>query len=428
MANPIQTAVQGKGAAAVLRRARSISRRYGVRSSKIDRSLALMTETLRPYGYKATLPVTAVALRRHPTLVQQYQALGIEFAVHGLVHVDYSQLSAEQQQLHLRRAVELFQQAGIRAAGFRCPYLRGNGATLAAIQEVGLSYDSSESLAWDVTQGYETPAYRHVLGFYGAQAAARYPALPRLQGGVVQIPYCLPDDEALVERLEAHGDGAKSDLWVGILEQTHASGELFTVGLHPERTDACRAALRATLKRAAALQSGVWIARLDEIARWWRSRAGSSFRVAQTAEGQFHVEIMAPKEATILVRDVQISEPTGPWWGGFRSVTARAFSFRANKRPFIGVAPDVAPGLREFLTQQGYLAETIKEAQSYPVCFERTRFTREDERPLLAEIERTPGPLVRLARWPHGKRSALAITGDIDAFTLLDYGLRMLGS
>jgi hypothetical protein len=32
-----------------------------------------------------------------------------------------------------------------------------------------------------------------------------------------------------------------------------------------------------------------------------------------------------------------------------------------------------------------------------------------------------------LGRWPHNTGSALAITGDIDALTLWDYGLRYLG-
>jgi hypothetical protein len=44
----------------------------------------------------------------------------------------------------------------------------------------------------------------------------------------------------------------------------------------------------------------------------------------------------------------------------------------------------------------------------------------------LAQVEGTGCPLVRLGRWPNAARSALAITGDIDALTLRDYGFRFL--
>jgi len=39
-----------------------------------------------------------------------------------------------------------------------------------------------------------------------------------------------------------------------------------------------------------------------------------------------------------------------------------------------------------------------------------------------------PGPLVRFGTWPHGHRSALAVTGDIDALTFWDFVHRMRGA
>jgi len=43
---------------------------------------------------------------------------------------------------------------------------------------------------------------------------------------------------------------------------------------------------------------------------------------------------------------------------------------------------------------------------------------------VLARIDAGPGPLVRLGRWPNGARSALAVTGDVDALTLGDFAIR----
>ena len=36
-----------------------------------------------------------------------------------------------------------------------------------------------------------------------------------------------------------------------------------------------------------------------------------------------------------------------------------------------------------------------------------------------------PGPVIRLWPWPNGMRSALCITGDLDALSLLDYAARL---
>ena len=63
-----------------------------------------------------------------------------------------------------------------------------------------------------------------------------------------------------------------------------------------------------------------------------------------------------------------------------------------------------------------------------PIYLERPDFRPEDERSLLAQIEMGDWLLLRLGRWPDGAYSALCITGDIDALTMWDYGLRLLGT
>jgi len=83
--------------------------------------------------------------------------------------------------------------------------------------------------------------------------------------------------------------------------------------------------------------------------------------------------------------------------------------------------------LFSFVRQQGYIVEISEQDHHYAYYLNQTDFTAEDQRLLLAHIERTDRPLVRLGRWPNGARSALAITGDIDALTLWDYGLRFFG-
>jgi hypothetical protein len=198
MPNPLVTAAKGKGLRHLLARVQTITGRYGLTSAKMDLALSTLANTLKRFDCPATLFVTAVALARNKAIARKYHTQGIELAIHGLVHVDHTQLPLEIQLAQLRHAQRLFEQAGIRTSGFRCPYLRSNADTVAALNENGFAYDSSPSLVWDVTDGLETDTYRRVLDFYGARTASDYPALPCWAGRVVRFPYCLPDDEALV--------------------------------------------------------------------------------------------------------------------------------------------------------------------------------------------------------------------------------------
>ncbi|MFP4393672.1 MAG: polysaccharide deacetylase family protein [Anaerolineales bacterium] len=425
--NPIAIALQGKGFANFLRRGVSITRHYGPTPRKMHRALDRFTTLLRRYECPATFPITAVALRRHPQRIQQYAAAGFEFAIHGYRHVDHAQLSLAEHLDEVAQAQSICEEAEIAARGFRGPYLHAAADTLTALRRRNLTYDSSQGLAWDVLDGRETPAYREGLKFYGALSAAIYPSLPVLEDGLVRMPYSLPDDEALIERLPLKTPAQMDAPWLAILERTYTQGELFVLGLHPERIAACEGPLEAVLRAARRRSPAVWMARLDEIAAWWRARAAVAVEITEAGADQLHVIINGPPGTIALARSVAIDAPTTPWGDGYQQVTASSFTIRVANRPFIGLAPDAPPALADFLHQQGYIVQISAEARRYSYYLAPTAFTAEDQRPLLAEIEGTDKPLVRLGRWPNGARSALAITGDIDALTLWDYGLRFLG-
>jgi peptidoglycan/xylan/chitin deacetylase (PgdA/CDA1 family) len=425
--NPLALAIAGKGPVALLRRALIILRRYGLGRANMARALDQLVEVLRRFDCSGTFPITAVALGRNGALIERIQAQGVEFPVHGYRHIDHSQLSQAEQLAHLAKARQIFAQMGIKATGFRGPHLHWNPALFAALKQQGLAYDSSQAIAWDVTADCETPAYRRALRFYGARAAGDYPSLPSLDDGLVHIPYSLPDDEALVERLALTTADQMGELWLAVLRRTCELGELFTLGLHPERATLCLEPLAALLSQARSLAPPVWIARLDEIAAWWRARSEAVVEVADVGDGAFHLNVDGPDGVTVLARAVEVDVPTAPWLVGYWWVAAAAFTLRSPWRPFVGLAPGTPPRLADFLRQQGYVVEISGEGHRYAYYFDQTEFTAEQERPLLAQIEGTGHPLVRLGRWPNGARSALSITGDVDALTLWDYALRFLG-
>jgi hypothetical protein len=172
----------------------------------------------------------------------------------------------------------------------------------------------------------------------------------------------------------------------------------------------------------------VWIARLDEITRWWKARTDAAVTITPGDAGEFGLSVRGPEGVTILARGVQWLTPASEWDGVYQRASSVEVSLRAERRPFIGVSPASAPYLTDFLRQQGYVVEPATSERLHSLYLDRPRFEHADERPLLAQIEQGDFPLARLGRWPNGARSALCVTGDIDALTIWDYGLRFLGN
>lgn len=417
-------AVKGKGLQNAFRRLSSIASRYGITSRKMDLALGYFGNLLTQYNAGASFPITAAALARSKGVVEKYQEKNIEFAVHGFHHVDHSILSFDQQISDFTKARKTFGERGISSSGFRSPYLRYHDKTIRAISETGFIYDSSSSLHWDVLDGAETDSYRNVLEFYGAQPANIYPALPRLMEGIVEIPYGLPDDESLVERLSFNSMDEMIQPWLKILEATYQQGELFTLGLHPERIYHCEVPLTEVLVRARKMYPKVWIARLDEIARWWMKRATVKPVILSVQPGEYLVKLKRIQGLTVLGRDIEFVSPSKEWDGTYRVAQGNTIQFRSNVRPFIGVSLDSDPTLSEFLRQQGFIIETAQISHTHSVYLDYPEFSREDEKSLLNKIENHSGPLLRFGRWPNESKSALCVTGDIDALTIWDYLLR----
>jgi len=426
VSNPLLVAARGKGYANVARRAKIIGARYGVDPRRMERRLEDVLGIVQRYDCSATLPVTAAAAARHPDVIARCARRGIEFAVHGYYHVDHGALLAADQVDQLRRARRLLETIGVPAVGFRAPYLRWNDATLHAVRENGFLYDSSQAMHWPIDPGLETDPYRRSLAFYDSIPASDHPVVPSAEDGLVRIPVSLPDDETVLDRLQMESPEEIARLWLGILHRVHELGELFTMQVHPERIEPCAPGIVAVLEEARSLRPHVWIARLDEIARWWVERAASEISIREGALGRSHLTVRGPKGVTLLARGLAVPAAE-PWANGYVRLAGTELDLPEGPRPFIGIHPSCPQGLARFLREQGYLVDITERPDRNTTFLERQRFARADERPLLDEIERGGFPLLRMGRWPAGARSALAITGDVDALTIWDYGFRFLG-
>ena len=110
-------------------------------------------------------------------------------------------------------------------------------------ERTGFLYDSSPAIVWNLDIWKETAAYKHALKFYEAIPAEKYSALPYIENELVRIPYCLPDDESLLDRSWDISGAISAEPWIAILHDTYNRGELFTLGLHPERFFMCKKAI-----------------------------------------------------------------------------------------------------------------------------------------------------------------------------------------
>jgi peptidoglycan/xylan/chitin deacetylase (PgdA/CDA1 family) len=422
--------ISSKGGLAFARRLGTIARRFDLSAARTENALYEYLDTLAQFGTSASFPITAVVLRRHATLIRRLQEAGVEFAVHGLVHTDHGRLSAEQQWDQIKRALDIFRAEKIAALGFRGPYLRYNEATVAIVEQLGFQYISNQTFAHDVVDDAQlskraADGYRRAIHLYSALPAAEATVRPWMRGRLVEIPVALPDDEILVDRLGITSGNVLGANWVRLLEATHERGDLLTLQLHPERGALCREGLAILLRAARQKQPAVWIAQLRDVADWWRRRQQFKLQVEPAGPGRWQVSTSADSDATVWARNLA-SDAAHSWYGP-NSVIAgpQPALVDCPTRPVIGVSPRSEATYR-FLSEEGPAVEYAAEPSDYSLWLDRPGgLSPPEQAALLREIERSPAPLIGIGRWPQRARSALSVTGDIDALTLLDFIYRV---
>ncbi len=422
----IRLTIRTHGFQRALRRTRMVLGRFSLDEAEMRRSFEVYLATLDAFHCRATMPITACVLARHGQLLSWLAGRGIELAVHGLVHNDYRQMGVEEQRWSIARALEIFAGSGICAVGFRAPYLRANDETDVALRELGIGYHSSSTVAFPVVDGHgnsgQRAAYRRAMNLYQPDDAGLVAVRPRNQDGMVDLPVALPDDEILVDRFGLD-EQQQAKCWTAILDRTHDRGELFTLQMHPEWIRACAQALGAILESARRLEPAVWIARLDEIAEWWMRRTACALSVeTMLSAGEYRVRLEGDPRAVLLVRGARVPG-SEPWFQADRIVRVRDFVVHAWHRPVIGISPRTPYSAHVFLREEGFVVEASSRRADFGTYIDAAAPT---EAELLHAVDDSPGPLVRIWRWPDAARSALAITGDIDSITLHDFFWRVL--
>ena len=439
--NLVSYSLRTKGAHNFIRRLRTVFTRFGISESRGRRGLLSIIDTLKHYQSAPTFFIPAVVLGRHPTLIARIARDGAEIGVHGYVHNDYRTLNKEQQFKQTEKAISIFQKNHIPYYGFRNPYLGWNADSLEVFASLGFRYESNIAVLHGVVDLHSfSPLLRSgfakSLELFQAIPCNRYNLLPQFDEQILRIPTSIPDDEILFDRLRITDPLEVGQIWSKIMQRVYDQGGLYTLNLHPERGFLCRRALDTLLAYARGLELPVWIARIGEIAQWWKGR--NQFRMKLTSEGdsRWRVEASCSEQATILARHLTVdgSEVT-PWHGDDERVSAQTFSVNAPLIPCIGLSARTPAELEQFLYEQGYpvMRCVAEDASLYALYLDRPAglgLTMEEQQEsriaLVDQIENLERPFLHFGCWPGGQRAALCISGDIDSITVQDFFLRIV--
>jgi len=240
--------------------------RYGEAQSRTPDAFWIHQTAYDPTGIDRLLGILADAdvrgsfcwvgkvAEERPDDVRRAVAAGHEIACHSWDHRPYNSLSRDEQRIDIERTREtLTTIAGIAPVGHKTPGWRYDDETFGLLQELGFEWAMDEP-------GGDLPYLHH----------------PNPQRNpLVQLPpsWTYDDYPFFVDRLLTPQQ--TFEFWREDLDVLRAEGKLMCLTLHPfvgGRPGPSRALVR--LLDTAVEAGDIWIARADEIARWWLSHEG----------------------------------------------------------------------------------------------------------------------------------------------------------
>ncbi len=386
--------------------------RYGFDSQQFTRTLFEFIRLVKKYDVTPTLPVTASVVKRHPSLFQKVQAMGVELAVHGYKHVDYTLLKSDIVRIHFKNAAKIFQQYNINYFGYRFPYLRQSEEKIDLLEAAGFKWDSSKVISWDslnpeIVGKKGWAAYQKILKTYQAADAGKYATLPCIRKNIVEIPVSVPDDDILIERLGLRDTKSIAKIWRRMLSSVHENGELLVLQVHPERFWWYKNALEKIL-RLSKSWGDVWIAPIGEIANWWMEREKFNFNIERISNTRYKITANCTDRATVLQKD--------------KIIKRRVWEIESPRKPVIGLSPATAAEVVNFLKTEGFVYQITSNPHECNIFLgHKANSDKGWKERILKFIEKNKFPLIRFWRWPAGAKCSLAISGDIDYVDVWDY-------
>jgi peptidoglycan/xylan/chitin deacetylase (PgdA/CDA1 family) len=407
----------------------------------VRKSLHALIDSLRQYSAAPTFFIPAVVLRRHPQLIKGIANGGAEIGIHGYVHNDYRSLNKDEQYQQTQQAMSVFQTIQLPYQGFRNPYLGYTEESLDVFAALGFIYESNEAVIHNVIDLNRfslalRSGYEKSLELFQAIPCNAYTLRPHFEGTLLRIPTSIPDDEMLFDRLRITDPEEIGHIWSKVMQRVYDYGGLYALNLHPERGILCKQALDILLHYAHSQPRSVWLARLEDVAQWWKERSQFRLYITPLTPGYWSVEASCTSRAILYARHLTVDYKTAiAHVGDEDHVCSHRCIVQSAKRPCIGLSPESPQQVKYFLYEQGYpvVRCTHEDAQRYALYLDMPEglgATREEQRrqrsALVQQIEQLDAPLLYFGCWPDRSRAALAISGDIDSVTVQDFFLRVL--
>ena len=439
--NLVSFSIRTKGSYNFARRLRTVFTRFGFSESPIRHALYTIIDTLQQYNGAPTFFIPAVVLDRHPKLISEIALDGAEIGIHGYVHNDYRTLSESEQYKQTEKAVSIFQHLQIPYQGFRNPYLGWTYEALGVFAALNFTYESNEAVLHEVVDLTTfSPLLRSgfdkSLALFQATPCTIYALRPHFEGELLRIPTSIPDDEMLFDRLRITDSVEVGHIWSKVMQRVYDRGGLYTLNFHPERGVLCKPALKTLLSYARSRPLPVWVARIGDVAQWWKEHGAFRLNITPLGSDRWHVEATCTPRATLLARHLIVEDQVAtPWFGSDIRVQSHSFIVRAPQCPCIGISPATSQQVVNFFYEQGYACVrcTQEEAHNYACYLDlpeglgtTAQAQLQRKSALVQQIEELEAPLLHFGCWPDGNRAALAISGDIDSVTVQDFFLRVL--
>jgi peptidoglycan/xylan/chitin deacetylase (PgdA/CDA1 family) len=437
--------IKTKGLHNFIRRLWTVFSRFGFSERRIRKALYAIIDTSHQYSTAPTFFIPAVVLHRHPTLIAKIVQRGTELGIHGYVHNDYRFLNEEEQYKQTQQAISLFQQLQIPFHGFRNPYLGWTEESLRVFTALKFAYESNEAVLHDVIDidGLSPllrSGYEKSLKLFQAMPCTASSLRPHFEGPLLRIPTSIPDDEMLFDRLRITDTRKVGKIWSQVMQRVYDLGGLYALNLHPERGVLCQQALDILLSYAHTTLQSVWLARLQDIAQWWKVRSQFAISITPLMDQQWRVEATCTPEARLLARHVTFEDadmkiPCGSSFKDKVRIEDHQFTIRASQAPCLALSPQTPQSVEDFLHEQGYpfVRSQPEDADRYALYLDladglgttrKELVQRRSE--LVQRIECLDAPFIQFACWPNDYQAALTISGDIDSITIQDFFLRIL--
>lgn len=443
--NPFTFSTKIKRMRNFARRLWTVFTRFGISEQRTSKSLYALIDLLYEYYAAPSFFIPAVVLQRHSALLKAISHDGAEIGIHGYAHNDYRTLSKGEQHKQTEQAITVFQSNHIPYQGFRNPYLGWTEESLTAFTALNLGYESSEAVIHNVIDPEQLSplqrgGYEKSLALFQAIEPSIYSLRPHFEGALLRLPTSIPDDEMLIDCLRITDPSEIGRIWSQVIQRVYDYGGVYILNLHPERDILCRQALSILLNYASSRPYPIWLARLDEIAQWWKERSQFRLHITPLDSNRWQVEVLCTPRATLLARHLVMEGPSSSSnTVGAADQEAIAcpsqYIVQSEKCPCIGVSPRTSQLLQDFLHEQGYpfVTSSLENANTFSFYLdmpEDLEGTREEHQyhcsQLVEQIEQLDAPFLSFGCWPNGHRAALAISSDIDSVTIQGFFLRIV--